>query len=183
MSADTISKGKVVSIHYTLHGSDGIKIDSSAGREPMLYLHGYGNIVPGLEKALTGKAVGDAIKTIVKPEEGYGKKRTKTPQRVERAAFPKGAKLAPGAQFMTQDRNGRPTPIFVVKVERDMVLIDTDHPLAGKKLHFEVEVLALRDATKEELEHGHPHGPDGHAGHGHGDHDHGDHDHEDHDHE
>jgi len=161
MSA-SIAKDKVVSIHYRLTDSDGKELDRSGDGDPLVYLHGADNIVPGLEKELDGRTVGDKLVAVVAPEDGYGKKHKTKPQPVPRSAFPKDAHVEVGASFVVQGPDGRPHPVWVSKVQGPTVYIDANHPLAGVTLHFDVEVVEVRDATQEELEHGHPHGPGGH---------------------
>jgi FKBP-type peptidyl-prolyl cis-trans isomerase SlyD len=164
--AGPIADDKVVSIHYTLKDDDGDVIDSSDGGEPLDYLHGHGGIVPGLEGALTGKNVGDSLKVSVPPKDGYGEAEDAPTKSVPRDAFPDDVELEVGMQFFAQGPKGEPVPVWVAAVDDKTVEIDFNHPLAGQTLHFEVKVISVRDASKEELEHGHPHGPDGH-GHGH----------------
>jgi FKBP-type peptidyl-prolyl cis-trans isomerase SlyD len=166
MSAPTaIADGKVVVLHYTLRDGAGAIIDASEEDEPMAYLHGAHNIVPGLERALAGQSAGYAGKIAVAPADGYGERVEAAPQSVPRTAFPAHVELEPGMQFTAQGPNDQYVPIWVVRVEADKVLVESQHPLAGATLHFEVKVLEVRDATPEELEHGHPHGPDGHHHH------------------
>ncbi len=160
-----IADGLVVVLNYTLRSDDGEVIDASTPADPMAYLHGADNIVPGLEQALTGKAVGFSGKVIVEPEDGYGEREDLPPQPVPRAAFPANVKLAAGMQFMAEGPNDTHAPIWIAGIEGDQVLVDSQHPLAGKTLNFDVEVLAVRPATENELSHGHPHGPDGHGHH------------------
>ena len=166
MSDDIVTTGKVVLFHYTLRDEDGDEIDSSEGAEPLPYLHGAGNIVPGLERQMTGRKVGDSFQAVVPPEEGYGR-REGQPQQVPRAAFPDDAEIEEGMQFMAQSEDGEMIPLWVAAIEEDFVFVDPNHPLAGVTLHFAVEIVGIRDATDEERGHGHPHGADGH------DHDHG----------
>lgn len=166
MSAFTaIADGKVVVLHYTLRNDAGEVIDSSDGDEPMAYLHGAHNIVPGLERALSGKSAGFTGKITVAPADGYGERVSMPAQSVPRASFPAHLELEPGMRFTAQGPNNQHVPIWVVRVEGDSVLVEAQHPLAGATLHFEVEVLEVRDATAEEVAHGHPHGPDGHHHH------------------
>ncbi len=157
----TVAAGKVISIHYTLRDDDGDVIDRS-GDEPLEYLHGAGNIVEGLEKALDGKAIGDAVKVSVPPDEGYGERDDAAVKIVPRSAFPKEIELEEGMELGMEDGDGNALPIWVTKIAGDKVTIDLNHPLAGATLHFEVKVAGLRAATAEEVEHGHPHGPHGH---------------------
>jgi FKBP-type peptidyl-prolyl cis-trans isomerase SlyD len=159
-----IEKDKVVSIDYTLTGDDGQVIDSSKGREPLHYLHGAGNIIPGLESALEGKAQGDQVNVSVPPEQGYGPRDERMVQAVPRASFGGVAEIKPGMQFQAQTNAG-PRIITVVDVQGDQVMIDANHPLAGQTLNFDVNVRDVRDATQEELSHGHVHGPGGHHHH------------------
>jgi len=159
-----ISHEKVVSIHYTLTDSAGTKLDSSSGDHPLAYLHGFGNIIPGLENALEGKATGDKLSVTVEPGEGYGERDEGLVQAVPRTAFKGVKELAPGMQFQAQGPQGTRL-VVVTQVTEDLVTVDANHPLAGQTLHFEVEVSEVRDATNEELEHGHVHGPGGHHHH------------------
>lgn len=160
-----IENGKIVSLNYVLTSSDGEIIDQSEEGEPLLYLHGASNIVPGLENALTGRQVGERLKVAVPPSEGYGERAGTGPQAFERDYFPTEMEIVPGMQFMAQGDDGMPIPLWVADVDDTHIFLDANHPLAGETLHFEVEVLDVRDATPEELEHGHPHGADGHHHH------------------
>lgn len=160
-----IADGKVVSIHYTLTSEAGEAIDTSRGQPPLDYLHGARNIVPGLERELVGKGVGDRFAVRVAPEEGYGVHDPKGIQRVPRDAFPDDIEIEPGMQFTAEDETGRGVTIWVQAVEGAVVTIDQNHPLAGKVLCFDVSIEQIRDATLEEMEHGHPHGPGGHHHH------------------
>lgn len=162
--ADTIEQDKVVKIHYRLTNDAGDELDKSHDDEPLMYLHGHGNIVEGLEEALAGKAVGDEVKAVVSPEKGYGVRQGK-PQKVPRSAFEPGADLHAGMQVMGRDDKGRPFPMWIVKVLGNDIVLDSNHPLAGETLHFEVKIDSLRDATDEEIAHGHAHGPHGHGHH------------------
>ena len=155
---DTIADGVVALIHYTLKNGQGEVLDSSAGGDPLPYLHGASNIVPGLEKELTGLAVGDKKDVDVAPEEGYGQPNPAMIQDVPREAFPEDAEVAPGVQFLMQGEQGQPIPIWITAVEGDVVTLDANHPLAGQTLHFAIEVAGLRAPTDEEKSDGHPHG-------------------------
>lgn len=156
-----ITDRSVVSFHYTLTNDAGEVIDASAGGEPLAYLHGAGNIVPGLENALTGKAAGDKLTVKVAPADGYGERDDRLVQSVPRRAFQGVADIKPGMSFVSQGPEGQ-TRIVVTQVAGDMVTVDGNHPLAGETLNFEVEITEVRDATEEELSHGHVHGPGGH---------------------
>lgn len=157
----TISDGKVATFHYTLTDGDGSVLDSSDGREPLSYLHGAGNIVPGLERQLLGKQPGDKLTAVVSPEEGYGV-REGGPQPVPRMQFPQGIQIEVGMMFQAETPEGDRVPLWVARVDEEHIWVDENHPLAGVTLNFAVEVVEVRDATSSELEHGHPHGPGGH---------------------
>lgn len=156
-----ISANKVVSFDYTLRNDEGEIIDTSDGAEPLLYLHGHGNIVPGLEKGMIGKQVGDHFSVAVPAAEGYGEYKPELKQIVSRAAFEGVDKIEPGMQFNAQSDIG-PMTVFVTDVTEDKVTVDGNHPLAGKNLNFVIEITDIREATNEEIEHGHVHGPGGH---------------------
>jgi FKBP-type peptidyl-prolyl cis-trans isomerase SlyD len=155
-----IGAKKAVTIHYTLRDDAGEVLDSSEGRAPLTYLHAEGNIVPGLEKALDGKQAGDEVKVTVPPEDGYGARSDDNVRNVPRRRLPEG-KIEPGMRMRMQTDVGQ-VIAMVTAVKGDYVTLDTNHPLAGTTLHFEVKVVEVRDATAEELEHGHVHGPGGH---------------------
>jgi FKBP-type peptidyl-prolyl cis-trans isomerase SlyD len=162
MTTEAIADGAVVTIHYTLKNPEGEVIDSSVGGEPMDYLHGAENIVPGLESKLTGLAVGAKIQAVVAPEDGYGERSGPEPQPVPRSSFPDEADLHEGMQVMARGPEDETFALWVVGVDEDSVVLDHNHPLAGVTLHFDVEVTGIRAATEEEVAHGHPHGPGGH---------------------
>ncbi len=152
----TIQANTVVSIHYTLTDDDGVQLDSSQNQEPLTYLHGAGNIIPGLENALAGKNVGDSLKVSVEPAEAYGEYQDALVQQAPRDLFEAGQELQPGMRFQAQTDNG-PMSVVITEVTDDSVSVDANHPLAGKTLHFDVSVENLREATEEEVSHGHPH--------------------------
>lgn len=156
-----ITADTVVSIHYTLKNDTGEVLDSSAGREPLVYLHGAGNIVAGLEKALDGKTTGEWMNVRVSPEDAYGVRHEALVQDVPRDAFQDVDDIRPGMQFHAQGPSG-PMVVTVTAVGDDAVTVDGNHPLAGEVLHFDVEVTDVRKATTEEREHGHVHGAGGH---------------------
>jgi FKBP-type peptidyl-prolyl cis-trans isomerase SlyD len=156
-----IEKDKVVSIDYTLTGDNGKVLDSSQGREPLAYLHGAGNIIPGLETALEGKNEGDQLNVQIPPDQAYGPRDERMVQPVPRTAFQGVADIQPGMQFQAQTNAG-PRLITVVAVGGDQVTIDANHPLAGATLNFDVTVRNVRDATDQEKSHGHVHGAGGH---------------------
>ena len=158
-----IAENSVVSIHYRLTDDEGEELDSSSGA-PLVYLHGAGNIIPGLEDALEGQGVGDQLEVIVQPEDAYGPVDPELIQAVPRSAFKGVDKLEPGMQFQMEDPEGHIQEVVVQEVKGQEVSIDANHPLAGQVLYFAITVEAVRRATAEELDHGHVH--DGH-GHGH----------------
>ncbi len=159
----TIADGKIVTFHYTLTNAAGDVVDTSLNSgEPLPYLHGGMNIVPGLERELTGKSVGDKLNVTVSPADGYGIRDESMTQEVPRDAFPEDVDIQVGMQFVAQSNQG-PVPIWIRAVSEEAVLIDQNHPLAGETLHFDVEIVSIREATDEEITHGHPHGPGGHA--------------------
>ncbi len=157
-----IAENAVVAIHYTLTNDAGDTLDSSRERdEPLAYLHGHGNIIPGLEKALLGKQSGDTLKVTVEPAEGYGERHEGLIQEVPREAFQGVDELEPGMQFQASTDAG-PRMFTITDVQDDVVTVDGNHPLAGATLHFDVEIADVRAASAEELSHGHVHGPGGH---------------------
>lgn len=156
-----IADDTVASIHYTLTDNTGKVIDASPAGQPLTYLHGAGNIVPGLEQALEGRKAGDQFDVAVAPEEGYGPRLEQLIQLVPRDAFHGVDTLELGMQFEAQGGQG-PMLVTVTKVDADNVTVDGNHPLAGETLHFAIEVADVRAASEEELEHGHVHGAGGH---------------------
>jgi FKBP-type peptidyl-prolyl cis-trans isomerase SlyD len=152
-----IGENSVVSMHYKLTDNEGNVIDSSEGMDPLTYLHGAGNIIPGLEKALLGKVEKDALTVKVPPTEGYGEVVEELVETVPKVAFQGVDKIEAGMSFEAQDPNGEMQRIVVKKVEGDMVTVDANHPLAGVELNFDVNVISVREATEEEISHGHVH--------------------------
>ena len=152
-----ISKNKVAAIHYTLKNNEGEVIDSSEGRDPLYYLHGAGNLISGMEEGLEGRNAGDKFTLKVTPEKGYGEVDPGMVQKVPRSAFG-GQEVKPGMKFSTNQGG----VVTVTEVEADNITVDANHPLAGVELNFDVEVMEVRNATDEELSHGHVHGPGGH---------------------
>jgi FKBP-type peptidyl-prolyl cis-trans isomerase SlyD len=159
-----IAKHSVVTIDYTLTAPDGQVLDTSRGKQPLTYLHGVGGIIPGLEAALNGKTAGDAINVTIPPEQGYGQKDPGMVQAVPREAFKGTTDIKPGMQFQAQSPQG-PRVVTVVAVNDKEVTVDANHPLAGMELKFDVDVKDVREATPEEISHGHVHGPGGHHHH------------------
>jgi FKBP-type peptidyl-prolyl cis-trans isomerase SlyD len=156
-----VTQNAVVSIHYTLRDDAGKTLDSSAGAEPLAYLHGNGNLIPGLERELEGKAAGDKLNVKIAPGDGYGEYDKSLVQRIPRRVLKNIPDVQIGMQLQAQSDRG-PRAVTVTHIAGDMVTIDGNHPLAGQNLNFEVEIADVRAATEEELEHGHVHGPGGH---------------------
>jgi FKBP-type peptidyl-prolyl cis-trans isomerase SlyD len=158
----TIAQHKVVTIHYKVSDSDSDElIDSSENGEPMTYLHGAQNIIPGLEQALEGKSTGDELEVTIPPAEAYGERSEDRIQQVPREAFQEMDKVEPGMAVTAQTEQGQ-INLVITEVEGELVTVDANHPLAGKSLKFSVTVEEVRDASDEEKAHGHVHGPGGH---------------------
>ncbi len=156
-----IEKNKVASIDYTLTNDNGEVLDSSSGREPLAYLHGNGGLIPGLEKELEGKVKGDKLVAIIAPDQAYGLRSDELVQEIPLENFNDAAAVKVGAQFQVQ--NEQDVRIATVTTIGDKsATVDMNHPLADETLHFDVEVMDVREPTKEELEHGHVHGAGGH---------------------
>lgn len=156
-----ISADRVVTIHYTLKDDAGAVLDSSAGGEPLVYIQGHGNLVAGLEKALAGKQDGNTLAVSVAPADGYGVRDETLIQRVPKRSLQGSGEIKKGMQFQARTEDGMRL-FTVAAVIGDMVTLDGNHPLADQTLHFDVEVVEVREATSEELEHGHVHGAGGH---------------------
>ncbi len=156
MSKDSVQDGVVVSMEYTLH-VDGEEIDSSAGQEPLQFLAGYGNIIPGLEREMNGMKVGDSKDVLVAPAEGYGEYDEDAFMDVPRGEFPQDMPVEEGLELTVRDDEGQSRYARVDAVEGDSVRLNFNHPLAGDELHFNVKVVSLREPTEEEIEHGHVH--------------------------
>ncbi len=156
----TISQDKVVAMHYTVTDPQGNQLDSSADGEPLVFLFGHGALIPGLEQALAGKAVGDNFTATIAPADAYGDRHDQLVQAVPKSMF-EGMDVSPGMRFRAAGPDGREQPVIVLDVTEEEVVVDGNHPLSGIELSFAVEVLKVRDATAEELAHGHVHGIDG----------------------
>lgn len=160
-----ISHNSVATFHYTLRDGEGTVLDSSDGDEPLTYLHGHENIVPGLEKAMVGKKVGDKFQVSVQPTEGYGEHDPEGLAVLERSDMPDDIEV--GMPLIAEDEDGEPLTVWVVDIDEDEVTVDMNHPLAGVTLNFDIEVLEIREALAVELQHGHPHGRSGTEAHEH----------------
>ena len=156
----TIQDKKAVSFHYTLTNQDGEQIETTKDKEPMTYLHGSHNIISGLESAMAGRSVGDEFQVTIEPADAYGVKNEANIQRISSKHFRFPKKLKPGQIVGLQTRKG-PVKVTIVKVGRFNVDVDASHPLAGQVLTFDVKISAVRDASEEEIAHGHVHGPGG----------------------
>jgi FKBP-type peptidyl-prolyl cis-trans isomerase SlyD len=153
---DAIAFGKVVSFYYGVRDETGRLLDRTAFGAPLTYLHGAGNVVPGLERALAGKSPGDRIHAVLPPDEAYGVRNESLVKKLPRAAIPVDAPISKGVSFVVKAPDGRVRNVHVIAVDGDEVTVDLNHPYAGKTLTFDVTVDAVRDATPDELAHGHP---------------------------
>jgi FKBP-type peptidyl-prolyl cis-trans isomerase SlyD len=153
-----VQNGQVVSMEYTLK-VDGVVTDASEGREPLEYVHGAGNIIPGLEREMTGMAIGDSKDVMVAAMDGYGEEDNEAFMDVPRDQFPDEIPMKVGTEIQVQNQAGQPMFARIDQVGEKSVRLNFNHPLAGKDLHFSVKVVGLRDATAEEKEHGHVHSP------------------------
>jgi FKBP-type peptidyl-prolyl cis-trans isomerase SlyD len=160
-----IKNGTVVDLAYTLTNSKGKVLDRADANEPLTYLQGTQQIIPGLENALEGLSKGAKKKVTIAPAEAYGEVDPALRMTLKRSQFPGDAELEQGMQFQTRGNGGQEMVFTVESIQGDTVTVDGNHPLAGQTLHFDVEVLSVRDATEEEKAHGHAHGPDGHHHH------------------
>ena len=157
-----IKKDSVVSLSYILKNEYGEELDRSETAIPLAYMHGHGQIVPGLESVLEGLAIGDKKEVTVTPQEGYGEVQPQLKMKVSRNKFPADVNIEPGMQFSSKIEDGREIPFTVQVIEDGAVMLDGNHLLAGETLHFSVEVVEVLPATTEELQHGHVHGAGGH---------------------
>lgn len=152
-----IGKNSVVGINYTLTNDEGEVMDTSEGRGPLVYLHGANNLIPGLEQELAGKTQGDSFKATIAPDQAYGESNPELIQTLPREMFQGVDNIEPGMGFTAQGPQGQQQQIIVKEVNGDQVTVDGNHPMAGKTLHFDVEIVSIRDASEEEIAHGHVH--------------------------
>ena len=157
-----VGKDKVVLMHYTLKNDAGDVIDSSDGADPLPFLQGHGNIIPGLESALEGSKVGDKLDVSIKPEEGYGERMKDAIQEIPSSALQGVDEVKVGMQLQSPDKDGNAFLVSVTKIEDDKITVDGNHPLAGQTLHFSVSIESIRKAEAEELSHGHVHADGNH---------------------
>ena len=156
-----LTKDKVGTINYTLKDKEGEVIDETQDGS-FAYLHGARNIIPGLENELEGKEVGYKNSVVIEPKDAYGERNLEQIQRVPLSMFPDDVEIQEGMQFEAQSDDGMPIVVTVTAIDAGEVIVDGNHPLAGIQLYFDIEVIDVRDASEEELEHGHVHGPGGH---------------------
>ncbi|AWX14047.1 peptidylprolyl isomerase [Mergibacter septicus] len=178
-----VAKNTVVGIAYQVRNQDGVLVDEAPANQPLEFLQGHNNLISGLEKALEGKEVGEKFEVRVQPEEGYGEYNENLVQRVQKDIFVGVDELVEGMRFIA-DTDAGPLPVIITKIEAEEVVVDGNHMLAGQELHFTVEVISIREATAEEIAHGHLHHAGGCGCHHHeedghqcccgGHHDHGD---------
>lgn len=152
-----IGENLIVCIHYKLTDGEGNVLDSSEGSEPLAYLHGKGNIIPGLENSLIGKAEGDSLQVKVEPAQGYGEVMPEMIQVFDREVFQGAESIEVGMTFEAEAPDGSIQSLLVTKVEGDEITVDANHPLAGVELNFDVQIVSVREATQQELDHGHAH--------------------------
>ncbi len=155
--SSAIEKNSVVSLHYTLRNDAGEVMDSSQGGDPLTYLHGANNLIPGLELELEGKATGDSFSATIPPDQAYGEVHEEYIQVISREMFQGVDELEVGKAFMAQGEGGEQQQIRVTAIEGDDITIDANHPMAGLTLHFEIEVVEVREGTEQEIAHGHVH--------------------------
>lgn len=156
-----IAKNSVVTVNYTLKNDAGEIMDTSEGREPLVYLHGVGALIPGLENELEGKSASDKLNVVIAPEHAYGNRRDDLLRVVSKDGFQGDEELVTGMRVQLDTDQG-PAIAVVSKIEGNDVTLDLNHPLADMTLHFDVEILAVREAEADEIAHGHVHGEGGH---------------------
>ena len=157
-----IAEHTIVRFHYDLADEAGQPIESSREREPMAILYGAGNVIPGLEKAIEGRRAGERLQVTVPPAEGYGERREGLTQRVPKKFFNEARKLRPGDSTVLGSNQG-PRVVTVLKIGETVIDVDLNHPMAGRTLCFDIEIIEVREASAEEIAHGHAHDPGGHA--------------------
>jgi len=153
----TVRKDRVISLNFTLKDEHGELLDQSQKDEPLQYLHGVNDVIPGLEKALEGQILGEKVRVVIPPAEAYGEYEVSLVDEVSRQQFPGIDNIQPGMQFQTQLDDGAAMVIHVTSVDGDIVVVDGNHPLAGLTLVFDVEIVDIRQASEDEIAHGHVH--------------------------
>ena len=157
----TIKKNNVVSIDYTLKNNEGTVIDTSSGRSPLVYMHGSGALIPGMEKSLESKSEGDEFHVSITPAEAYGNRDEDLVHKVNRAELAHLQDLALGMELEVQ-ADDTPLVMTIIELTDELVVLDGNHPMSGQTLNFDIQVRSIREATSEEISHGHVHGPGGH---------------------
>ena len=157
-----VTKDRVVALRFTLKDDDGELLEEGTDEEPLVYLHGHGELIDGLEAVIEGKEVGDRATVTLPPEEAFGEIEEDGERTLPRDLIPEDEPLEPGTAFAIED-DGDVLPVWVVRATDAHIIVSLSHPYAGKTVTFDVEVLKIREATEEELEHGHSHGLEGHA--------------------
>jgi FKBP-type peptidyl-prolyl cis-trans isomerase SlyD len=158
---ETVADGKVVVIHFTLTRDDGKVVESTRGKDPLAYLHGRGNLIGGMERALEGQPIGAHLDVALAPADAFGERTGSGAQSVPRRELPRDLELFVGRPLELPGSDGQVARLWVTRIQGARVWLDVDHPLAGQTLRFDVEVLHVRDPLPEELDHGHAHGRDG----------------------
>ncbi|MBT8381090.1 MAG: peptidylprolyl isomerase [Ignavibacteria bacterium] len=158
----SVEMNKVIIFNYTLKDDTGSVLDSSENKEPLSFLSGSNTILPKLEKTLTGMIIGSKKNVKLSAEDAYGDYKEEAVQTVNKDQFPKEAQLTVGASYMANSPDGKQMPFVITEVKEQDITVDFNHPLAGKDLEFDVELIDVREATPEEMQHGHVHGPGGH---------------------
>lgn len=158
----SIGKNKVVTINYTLKDEKGTVIDSTENNPPFSYLSGNHQILPGLEEKIDEMIIGSSKNVVLEPKDAYGEFKDDAVQKINKKEFPEGTNLEKGMNFVANTPEGQQMPFYIQEIEGEEITIDFNHPLAGQKLEFDVKLVDVRDATSEEITHGHAHGGDGH---------------------
>lgn len=157
-----LKPNQVITMNFTLKDDEGKVMDTTSGQEPFSFISGQNQILPRLEEQIGGMLIGSKKDVVLTPEEGYGKFEQEAVRNVKRSEFPEDTELKEGMGFMATGPDGKQYQFFIKDIKDDDIQVDFNHPMAGKTLHFNVELVNLRDATKEELDHGHVHGAGGH---------------------
>lgn len=156
-----VAKDRVITVRYAIRAADGTEVESNRDDEPFVSLHGRGSLLPAIESALDGRTSGERLTLTLTPDQAFGERRDDFTQRISKKYLPNPNRLKPGKQTTLQTREG-PRTVTVIKVGGKVVDVDLNHPLAGQTLEFDIELVDVREATAEELSHGHAHGPGGH---------------------
>jgi FKBP-type peptidyl-prolyl cis-trans isomerase SlyD len=158
----SVEMKKVITFNFTVKDKEGLVLDSSENKEPLSYLSGTNSILPKLEETLSGMIIGSKKNVKIAANDAYGEYKEEAVQTVKKEQFPQEAQLVVGARYVANSPDGAQMPFVITDVKEDDITVDFNHPLAGKDLEFDVELVDVRDATPEEMQHGHVHGPGGH---------------------